>query len=176
MLCRSVYQWLSGPLLKRFWAFHSKLIITSSTDHTLSRPWSIRHCRRTAGQNTQLLLKQTNFDFTVRQCLVSDENSFSQIPIRHNTLTVMSKSICHTSVPDSGSGLPVFNRGQAGHYWQEFECLSQQVIITPCVKCSIALFTTFEREQRPWGICFLLYPMLRLAVFSGCRLSLHRGI
>ena len=34
-----------------------------------------RPCRTTVGQNIQSLWEQTDFDFTVEQCLVSDENS-----------------------------------------------------------------------------------------------------
>ena len=34
------------------------------------RPFTIKRCRRTMGQSIQLLLEQTDFDFTVRQCLL----------------------------------------------------------------------------------------------------------
>ena len=36
---------------------------------------------------TQLLWEQTDFDVTIGQCLVSDENRACYIPIRHNTLS-----------------------------------------------------------------------------------------
>ena len=41
----------------------------------LSPRYTIKHCRGTLRQNIQLLWKQTDFDFTIGQCLVSDENS-----------------------------------------------------------------------------------------------------
>ena len=36
---------------------------------------AIRHCLTTVGQNIHLLWEQTDSDFTVGQCLVSDENT-----------------------------------------------------------------------------------------------------
>ena len=38
-------------------------------------PSTLRYCRRTVGQHIQLLWEQTDFDFTVGQCLESGENS-----------------------------------------------------------------------------------------------------
>ena len=35
---------------------------------------TLRYCRTTVGQTIQLLWERTDFDSTVRQCLVSDEN------------------------------------------------------------------------------------------------------
>ena len=44
---------------------------------------SIRHCHSTVGKkNVQLLREQTDFDFTVRQCLVSRKNNAYYVPIR----------------------------------------------------------------------------------------------
>ena len=43
--------------------------------NSLNTPIHTRHCPTTVGQNIHLLWKQTDFDFTVRQSLVSDENS-----------------------------------------------------------------------------------------------------
>ena len=36
--------------------------------------FNTKHCRTTVGPNIQLLWKQTDFDFTVRQCLIPAEN------------------------------------------------------------------------------------------------------
>ena len=47
---------------------------------------TVRQCPMTVGQNAQLLWQQTDFDFIVGQCRVSDENSACSIYIRHNTL------------------------------------------------------------------------------------------
>ena len=40
---------------------------------------------RQRDKTSQLLREQTDYDFRVGQCLVSDENSTCWIPVRHNT-------------------------------------------------------------------------------------------
>ena len=54
-------------------------------------------------QSGQSLREQTDFDFIVRQCLVSSENSACYSAIRHNTLSNgdvnHSMSVCHMTVP-----------------------------------------------------------------------------
>ena len=47
----------------------------------------MRHRGGFAGQNIQLLWEQTEFDFTVRQCPASDENSAGPVPVIHNILS-----------------------------------------------------------------------------------------
>lgn len=54
----------------------------------MSRPQSaIGNCHYTVGQKIQLLWEKTDFDFTVRECPVPDEDSADYIPIRHKTLS-----------------------------------------------------------------------------------------
>ena len=55
---------------------------------------TIRHCRTTVGQNTQLLLEVTDFEFTSGRCLVSDENSAFYIPVRQNIPYDSDANVC----------------------------------------------------------------------------------
>ena len=48
---------------------------------------SVGHCRTTASDSISCYEEQTDFDFTYGQYFVFDENSASQIPIRHDTLS-----------------------------------------------------------------------------------------
>ena len=56
------------PQHRQFTDVHLSLSLSRSPDRL------IRHCRRTVWSD-QLLWEQTDFDFTVRQCLVPDENT-----------------------------------------------------------------------------------------------------
>ena len=68
---------------------------------------TIRHCRTTVGQNTQLLLEVTDFEFTSGRCLVSDENSAFYIPVRQNIPYDSDANVClsYDRVLQSCSGL-----------------------------------------------------------------------
>ena len=70
---------------------------TSHPSHHPLRPRSsIRRCPTTVGQYIPLPLvrEQTNFGFTVRQRLASDEKSADKIPIRHNALSDGDVKVC----------------------------------------------------------------------------------
>ena len=56
------------------------------------------NCCTAVGQNIQLPWQQRDFDGTIGQYLVSDENSVCWIPIKHNTLPDADLQVCHTIV------------------------------------------------------------------------------
>ena len=66
--------------------FNPFMIQIDQTLATLKPRSTSGHCRRPVEQNTLLLWEQTNFDFTVGQSLVSEENSACYISIGRNTI------------------------------------------------------------------------------------------